>query len=405
MQRATFSLLIFIKKSKLLKNGKAPIYLRLTINNQASEVSLKRSIEEERWDVKRELAKGNSPESKLINDYLNSVRGQIYNYHREFQEAGKIITAKGIINSFLGIHEIQHTLLKLFEEHNNDLKLLVDKQFAKATYNKYECIKKHCQEFIQLTYQREDVYITEVDHQFILGFEKYLKTTCQIGQNTTMKYLVGLKKITKQAIANDILKKDPFLKFKFKKIPVHRGFLTMHEINLIRNKEISIERLDIIRDVFLFQCFTGLAYIDIKQLTMDNIQIGIDGNKWIFTKREKTDNPCRIPLLPIPLELIEKYKNHIYRRKDKRILPVPSNQKMNAYLKEIADICEINKNLHSHLARHTFATTIALSNGIPMESVSKLLGHSNINITQVYAKVLDQKISEEVQKASLRIFG
>jgi site-specific recombinase XerD len=197
-------------------------------------------------------------------------------------------------------------------------------------------------------------------------------------------------------MANGWLNKDPFSNYKAKVKDVVRVYLTEEEIQTIINKDFKIERVAMVRDIFVFSCFTGLAYIDVKQLTKNNISLGIDGDKWIFKNRQKTDTTSKIPLLPMAQEIINKYENHPVCINEDRLLPILSNQKMNAYLKEIADLCEINKDLTFHIARHTFATTITLSNGVPLETVSKMLGHTSLKTTQHYAKILDKKISEDM---------
>jgi site-specific recombinase XerD len=245
--------------------------------------------------------------------------------------------------------------------------------------------------------------IEEINHKFISGFEFYLKTVAKCQHNSAMKHIKSLKKIIRIALANDYIKKDPFINYRITQNIVEREYLTQAEIDAIINKEITIQRLDIIRDLFIFQCYTGLAYSDLASLTKDNIEIGIDGNKWIITNRSKTGVRCRIPLFPISENIIKKYSLHQSCLVLGKLLPVPSNQKMNAYLKEIATICGINKILHTHLARHTYATTVTLSNGIPIETVSKLLGHRKINTTQIYAKVVDEKVNEDVSQLRVKL--
>jgi integrase len=211
-----------------------------------------------------------------------------------------------------------------------------------------------------------------------------------------MKYLANFKKVVLLCIKNGWLERDPFAGFKFTKKEVERPYLTAVELQEMASKEFKAERLTLVRDIFLFCCYTGLAYVDVKKLKRTEIGVGVDGERWIFTKRQKTDTASRIPLLPTSLRLLEKYKHHP-QCENGRLLPVLSNQKMNAYLKEIADACGIDKTLTFHVARHTFATTVTLSNGVPIETVSKMLGHTNIRTTQHYAKVLDIKVSEDMK--------
>jgi site-specific recombinase XerD len=197
-------------------------------------------------------------------------------------------------------------------------------------------------------------------------------------------------------LANNWIDRNPFSNYKTKIREVERVYLSEEEIENIINKDFKTDRLSLVRDIFLFSCFTGLAYIDVKNLTKSHISLGIDGEKWIFTHRQKTETASKIPILPITQMIIDKYEDHPECCNQNKLLPILSNQKMNAYLKEIAGVCEIEKELTFHIARHTFATTVTLTNGVPIESVSKMLGHKNLRTTQHYAKVLDKKVSEDM---------
>ena len=405
MKRATFSILFFIKKSKLLKNGTAPIYMRITVNGKRSEVSLKRSILPKLWDTVRNKAKGNSTESKELNEYLNSVRGQMFSHQQMLQEDRKAITPKTLTNLFLGIGEKQWTLIELFLDHNENMKNLIDKEYSPLTYQRYEAALKHIKTFTKTQYNNEALQLTEVNHKFITAFEFYLKTTAKCQHNSAMKHIKALKKIILIAIANDYIRRDPFANYKITQKKTQRDCLTQKEIDKLIKKEFSIERIEVVRDLFVFQCYTGLSYRDLEKLSKHHIQIGIDGYKWIIINRTKTGSECRIPILPPAEKILKKYKNNPCHQIKQSLLPVPSNQKMNAYLKEVADLCEIDKKLHTHLARHTYATTVTLSNGVPMETVSKLLGHKKITTTQIYSKVMDSKISQDMAQLMNRTVG
>ena len=233
-------------------------------------------------------------------------------------------------------------------------------------------------------------------YSFITDFEFWLKSVQNCNHNTTIKYISNLRKIINLCLKNGWLNKDPFVGFKMTKKEVIREILTEEELQTLISKDIQNIRIRQVRDIFIFSCFTGLAYIDAKRLKRSEIVIGMDGERWIYTKRKKTDSPTRIPLLPVVQEIMEVYKDHPQCLNEDCLLPIPSNAKLNAYLKEVADICGINKHLTFHIARHTFATTVTLNNGVPIESVSKMLGHKSIKITQIYAKVLDRKLSEDM---------
>jgi site-specific recombinase XerD len=289
-------------------------------------------------------------------------------------------------------------LMEIVKQHNDDIKLLIGKDVVKATWTKYNCTQKHLASFLYWKHKKKDVDITTLSYEFIADFEFYLKTQKNIQVNTNGKYLKNFRKIIKECVLKNWLQKDPFIAFKIKEKKSKRTFLTEEELAKVEGKVFSIERLDHIKDLFLFSCYTGLSYVDIYNLTTENICLGIDGQKWIFTHRQKTEVPSHIPLLPQPLRVLEKYKNHPASNHAGKLIPVPSNQKVNAYLKEIADCCGIKKLLTFHMARHTFATTVTLNNGVPIESVSKMLGHTKIQTTQIYAKILDKKVSFDMQQ-------
>ena len=288
-------------------------------------------------------------------------------------------------------------LVPIFKDHNNKIKELIGKEYAPGTLERYTTSLKHTIEFMQWKYNISDIDITKIDHAFITDYEFWLRSVRNCANNTAVKYIKNFNKIIKICLTNDWLDRNPFANYKSKVKEVERVFLTEDEIQALMNKEFRTERLALVRDIFLFSCFTGLAYIDVKNLTKSHISIGIDGEKWIFTHRQKTESASKIPILPITQMIIDKYKNHHECINKDKLLPILTNQKMNAYLKEIADICEIEKDLTFHIARHTFATTVTLTNGVPIESVSKMLGHKNLRTTQHYAKVLDRKVSEDME--------
>lgn len=396
MKRATFNILFFIKWKKLLKTGEAPVYMRITINGDNAEASLKRCINPKLWDTTRNKAKGNSPEAEEVNDYITSIRGQLFNHQKALQESGKLVNPKMLLNAYLGIGVKQWTIVELFQEHNDNMSRLVNKEFSPCTLQKFKTALMHIKNFCQAQYNSNDLQLSEIDNKFISGFEFYLKTTAKCQHNSAMKHIKGLKKIIRIALSNDFIRKDPFSSYKITQKSVERGYLTESELKIISEKVFTIKRIDTVRDLFIFQCYTGLAYKDLENVTADHIQIGIDGHKWIIMKRGKTGVTFRVPILPYAENIIRKYADDPSIKLSGKLLPVPSNQKMNAYLKEIADLCGIKKELHTHLARHTYATTVTLSNGIPMETVSRLLGHTKIQTTQIYAKVLDTKISKDM---------
>jgi len=303
---------------------------------------------------------------------------------------------------FLGVEEHQKGVVEIFKEHNERCKKLKDIDFAAGTVQRYVTCCKHLQDFISLKYKKDDVPLRDINQQFILDFECYFKTDRKCNHNSTTKYLKNFKKIIRLAHAQDLIKLDPFRNIKFHLDDVDMAYLDEGEMDALMNKKFVNERVRVVRDIYIFCCFTGLAFTDVKSLNIADIYNEKDGSMWIKKKRRKTKNWCHIPLLPTAVEILNKYSTHPYCVEKNVSLPVISNQKMNAYLKEIADVCEINKELSTHTARHTFATTVTLKNKVSIEVVSKMLGHSSINMTKKYARVVDELIKNDMAKLMLK---
>lgn len=397
MMETKLSILFYSKTSKKTKDGLVPIYLRVTINGARFEQSTHRYITADKWSVDTGRAKGSSEEARAVNHFLDSMRQKVYSYQREIIDEGGRFDLESFRCKWLGIEEKAYRLLEVFKHHNDQLFELIGTDCSKATHGKYKTTYDHTVAFLKWKYSLGDIDIIKLTYSFISDFEFYLKTKAKCNHNTTIKYLSNLRKIVNVCIKNGWLTKDPFFGFKMSKKEVIRDFLTEDELQTLIEKDFSNQRLNQVRDIFIFSCFTGLAYIDAKRLKRSHITIGIDGEKWIYTKRKKTDSPTRIPLLPTVVSIMEQYNEHPQCLKDDSLLPVPSNTKLNAYLKEVADICKIKKHLTFHIARHTFATTVTLNNGVPIETVSKMLGHKSIKITQIYAKILDRRVSDDMR--------
>jgi site-specific recombinase XerD len=391
------SILFYAKKAKAAANGLVPIYTRITINGKRIELSTNRFVEISKWSTEAGKMKGTSEEARSINNHLDLLKSQIRDAEMELIHKKTVITTETIKSKLLGIDERARMLIPIFQDHNNKIKELVGKEYSPGTLERYTTSLKHTIEFMQWKYNISDIDITKIDHAFITDYEFWLRSVRNCANNTAVKYLKNFNKIIKLCLANDWLDKNPFANYKSKVKEVERVYLTEDEIQNIINKDFKTERLSLVRDIFLFSCFTGLAYIDVKNLTKSHISYGIDGEKWIFTHRQKTESASKIPILPVTQMIIDKYENHPLCNNENKLLPILSNQKMNAYLKEIAAVCEIEKELTFHIARHTFATTVTLTNGVPIESVSKMLGHKNLRTTQHYAKVLDRKVSEDMK--------
>jgi site-specific recombinase XerD len=398
-RRVSLSTMFYIKRTKLLRNGEAPIYVRLSFNKTKTEMGINKSISPKLWNTEFGIAKGKSHEAKQLNLYMKTIEFQLNEHLRFLREDSKEITAKAIKNSFLGLNAERKTILGIFREHNDDLRKRVGKDFSKGTLQKYEACRSHLEAYIKKRYKEDDKYLFELDFDFIRYFESFLKTEKGNNHNTAIKFLTNLKKVVRIALANGWIKKDPFVQYKLNLKKVDRGFLNDDELQAIINLNTRIERLENVKDCFLVSCFTGLAYSDLKMLSSKNV-ISSNGKKWIQINRKKTDVQSKIPILPVVEKIIERYKGYPGAgvSDEPKLLPVLSNQKMNAYLKEVADLAKINKNLTTHIARHTFATTVTLNNDVPIETVSKMLGHSSINMTKTYARLLDKKVSSDMDK-------
>ncbi len=394
---ATISILFYLKRAKANAQGLAPIFQRITINGRRLDNSTGKFVDPTKWHPEMSKMRGNAEEARLINGHLDNLRTKILIAEKELNKKDIPVNLETLKNMLLGTKERQRLLVPIFEEHNNKIKELLGIEYAPGTYERYQTSLKHTKDFLNWKYNISDIDITKIDHAFITDYEFYLRSVRKCANNTAVKYIKNFNKIIKLCLANDWLDKNPFANYKSKVKEVERVYLSETDIQNIINKDFKTERLSLVRDIFLFSCFTGLAYIDVKNLTKSHISIGIDGDKWIFTHRQKTESASKIPILPVTQMIIDKYADHPQAINEEKLLPILSNQKMNAYLKEIAAVCEIEKELTFHIARHTFATTVTLTNGVPIESVSKMLGHKNLRTTQHYAKVLDKKVSEDMK--------
>jgi site-specific recombinase XerD len=377
-----------------------PVYMRITVNGKRSEVSAGRNCEPSGWNNQAGRGIGTKSETKALNSYLDTLQTKVMNAHQQLIGAGKEITAEKLRDQFIGRAEKAYYVVSLFNQHNDQVKALIGNGFEANTLKSYRSSFKHLSAFVQHHYGIVDMDVKSLNHAFIVNYEFYLKTVCKCSGVSAAKYIKHLKKIVNNCLANKWLSDNPFINYRSKSKAKEKEFLMPQELEAIAVKGVTIERLAQVRDIFIFCCYTGLCYADVQKLQRHQIATGIDGEQWIFTTRQKTDTGSRIPLLPIAADIVSKYADHPQCNIRNLVLPVLSNQRMNSYLKEIADICGVTKTLTFHMARHTFATTVTLSNGVPIESVSKMLGHSNIKTTQHYAKVLDMKVSKDM--AALR---
>ncbi|MEO6000051.1 MAG: site-specific integrase [Chitinophagaceae bacterium] len=402
-KRHTFAVLSFARQNRNNTHGEISVYLRITVDGKRSEISTKTIVPRDKWIPGKGRLKGNSEEVRHLNQGIITFEHRAREIYNRFIEQGKVVTVESIKNELLGNDHKQRMLLEQFRLVLQNMKLRINTGFSAGTVKNWSVTERHLQEFLIKHYLVSDIAFKQLELKFITDFEWFARTHWSCGNNAALKHIERIRKVVKKAVANDWLVKDPFMSFEGKQAKSHRTFLTKHELESIQNKTFEIERLEKVKDVFVFCCYTGLAHIDVEKLTPDNIVMGIDGKKWIYTFREKNDNKSNIPLLPAAINIIEKYRNHHSCLASNRLLPVITNIKTNAYLKEIADVCEIKKNLTFHMARHTFATTITLTNGVPIETVSNMLGHSKITTTQIYAKVLENKVSEDMERLEKKL--
>ncbi|MCF6295996.1 MAG: site-specific integrase [Flavobacteriaceae bacterium] len=394
----TFAILFWIHTSRA-KNNQTRIYVRITVNGKRVNISLKYKVDVRNWDAKRQRAKGNSEIARALNQYLGQVHSQIVQHYQDLKFKGHLITVELIKAEYLGESDNSKTLQNLMEYHSQK----TEKTLAIGTLRNFKVTQGYINKYLNNILNTTDVYLKELNYKFICDFANFLHCYWPKGHpkamsnNTVMKHIQRFRKIATLGYHIEWIDRDPFVRWKPTYEKRERPYLTDNELSNIETYFLPIARLERVRDLFIFSCYTGIAYIDIMNLTNDNILKGIDGNDWIFTNRQKTKSPVKVPLLAKAQELIHKYQNHPMTLVTETLFPVITNEKVNLYLKEIAEACGLKKNLTFHMARHTFATTVTLSNGVPIETVSKLLGHSKIASTQVYARVVERKVSEDMQ--------
>ena len=399
--RSTFRILFFLKRDKQKANGKVPLFCRITVDGKEARFGMKTDVDPSLWNVKEGRATGRSIEAVRIDTLLDQTKAALLNTYNDIQASEVEVTAEKVKNLFLGITAREYTVLTLFQRHNDDVQKLVGISKSKTTWQKYERAKNHFAEFLKMKYRVSDISFKKINHMLLTDFEVYLKTVCKCNANTTAKFMQTFKHIVLIARNNGWLRSDPFVSYPIRLNEVDRGYLTENEIKAIMSKKFPTKRLEQVRDIFIFSCFCGLAYIDMANLREENICPSFDGNLWIMGRREKTGVRFNILLLDIAKRILDKYKGQLPTG---RLLPVLSNQKTNAYLKEIGDVCGIKKNISFHLARHTFATYL-LSKGVSIESISKMLGHTNIKTTQIYARITATKVGDDMVQFAEKIKG
>jgi len=402
---SNMAILFWLYVQKKDDAGKAPIYCRITLDGKRSQFSTSKKIEPDYWCSQSNNVKKNSPDAITINEDIDTIKGDLRKFYNQLTATHKHVTSEMIKNAYTGKGQEKKTLMDLFTINIEKLKVAVkNEKAALKTLQRLENIHRKAQAFLKKEYHLTDIPLVELKPSLGNDLKEYLNIDCNIADNTTFKYISIIKELIDFAVDKEWLDKNPIKHFKCPYKNPHREILTMIEIGKMMETEMPNKMVERTRDIYIFSCFTGYAYKEVDSLSKDNIVIGMDGNKWISLCRHKTDEPELVPLLPIPLEIIDKYKNDVWANAHNKLLPVRSNQKFNKNLKRVAEIAGIKKHLTTHTARHTFATTVALEHDVPIETVSRLLGHRSIRTTQIYAKVSLKKLSNNMNELRSKLF-
>lgn len=382
--------LVFCRKNRKNSNF-SDLFVRISVRLQRTEFSLKKTIKSEDWNSSAQLINSKSLEAKQTNQFIAVTKYKLQHIYNDLSAKGEFITPTLIKVNFMGEGSNEKKLIELIDYHDKKMKSVL----AKGTLKNYKTSKKYLLEFIQEEFKTSDIYLKQIKYKFLLDFEYFLNNKPNLTNNGIMKHMERLKKLLNFAESLEWIEKNPASRFKLKFTSVDTGYLTEAELELIETKTFTKPAHIINRDIFIFSCYTGLAYVDVYNLTSENLVSGIDGRKWISFRRQKTNTLVKIPLLHKAQAIIDKYKDHPKIKDTDRLLPVYSNQKTNQYIKEVAKIAKVSKEPSFHMARHTFATTVTLCNGVPIETVSKMLGHTKLATTQIYARVIDTKIADD----------
>lgn len=389
-------------KGKPNKSGRVPILMQLTIGQQTCHISTKQNILPEKWGDGKPI--GHTREDQAITAVLEEIRTKAYNKFLQLQGQNINVTPERLKQALLGKDQVQpRGYVEIFDQWLVEYSKMVGITTSKRTLDKYILVRNRLQDYIASQLGVKDISLEEVTPKFLSNFDNYLRVEYNMANNHAMKIRQKLRTIYKVAIDNGWVSKNPFSTVKIHFEPVERDVLTKSELTALIQTDMIFDRLEKMRDVFVFACFTGLAHCDVAGLTKENIITDEAGQVWLKTHRQKTSEVVDIPLLEIPQLIIKKYQG--MKELNGKLLPTLTNSCSNLYLKEVAVRCGINKTLTFHMARHTFATTVTLSNGVPIESVAKMLGHRNIRTTQIYAKIIKDKLAEDMSKLATRICG
>lgn len=390
----------YLRKTSEKKNGECPVVGKITIGKDVAQFSAKITAKVSLWDVVSGRATGKTKHATEVNATLDKINVAINTSYRKLQKEKTTITANDVKNAFQGIASQQETLINYFERHNEDFKKRVGVNRELSTCVQYENSLQHLKRFMSLKHKLSDIPFTQLDFSFIETYDFYLRVELKKKPNTILGIMRHLRKMIKLAIGEGIITHDPFEGYSPERPKAEQKYLTREELNKIITTPLDHPCRYLTRDMFLFSVFTGLAYRDIRNLTAKNIVKASDGVLWIETTRQKTGTPCEIPLMEIPLQIIEKYKG---LAPDGKLLPILSCGRLNKNLKVIAQLCGIKHKLIFHAGRHTYASEICLSQGVPIETVSRMLGHRDLRSTQIYAKISNNKISEDTDKLEKQI--
>ena len=388
--RSTFKILFYANKGKE-KDGIVPIMGRITINGTQCQFSCKHSIPLAMWDVKGNCAKGRSKESLQINRDLDNIKAQIIKHYQHLSDRETFVTAEMVRNSYQGFGSEYETLLNAFDKDIASLKKRVGKDRVASTLSAMQLSRKDVASFIESHYRRKDISILELTPDFIKDFAAYLSTDRGLANGTIWQRCMWLKGVVLRAHYNGKIPRNPFAQFHISPNCKEREFLTEDELKTVITHEFENANLAFVRDIFVFVCFTALSFIDVKELTTENI-VDINGDKWIISKRHKTGIPFQVKLMEVPLQIIERYK---HLQEEKLVFGKINYWSMCKKLKKVIEACGIEKPISFHCGRHSWAT-LALSKGVPIESVSRVLGHTNIVTTQIYAKITSQKLNNDL---------
>lgn len=409
MRQGTMNILFFVLKTKLLKNSEAPILMRITIDGQFDEIRIQRSVPLKYWNAAKGYSKGKDRASIELNNFISTLSVRALEKHKELMLEQALITPKLLLKRIFGKDTEMKTLLGTMQQEIKDMEKVVNIDYSPITINRYKNVLKKLEDAIPTFYDKEDITFHELTPEFVKAFDLHLKVEARLCRNTIVRYMKCFKKITNMALAKEWMRKDPFYGYKMEQDETDPVFLTYDELQLVMKKEFTIPRLDLVRDIFVFASFTGLAFADVSTLQKENLMQDNNGDWWIrkgrikLERRRKASSISNVPLLPVPLAILKKYEGHPICIKKGCCLPVMSNQKMNSYLKEIADFCGIEKNLTTHCARHTFGTTITLANNVPLQDVSTMLGHASTRMTQHYARVMNPSLKEAMNNVKERL--